>query len=136
MRLIPVLSLLAVAACSTGKPLPVCRGEAAAANPAGLAPVVWDDGARTFFKFPGQQRIPAIYALHPDGREAATNSTVVEDTVAVHQTAAEWVLRDGDRVACVHNAAWDRVGRSSGTLTVSPAVERVPRVARAGTAGR
>lgn len=136
MRSLPILALLAAAACSTGKPLPACHGETAPANPAGFAPVVWDDGARTFFRFPGNQRMPAIYALHPDGREAAVNTTVVEDTVAVHQTAAEWVLRDGDRVACVRNAAWDPVGRTTGTMTASPAVERVPRAARAGGAGR
>lgn len=129
MRFLALPLLLAAAACSTGRDLPKCNGTPQAATPAGAAPVVWDDGARTFFRFPGHQRRPAIYALHPDGREAAVNTTPDGDIIIVHQTARDWVLRDGQHVACVSNQAWDQVGARTGTLTASPEVERISRPA-------
>mgnify|MGYP002713853219 CR=1 FL=1 len=89
---------LLLAACSTGAAPPNCRGEEAAATPPGLAPVVWDNGQHTFFRFPGNQRIPTIAALTPDRREGAVNSNVSGDTVEVHQLAEEWVLRDGRKI--------------------------------------
>lgn len=129
MRVCALSLLLLAAACSTGKDLPKCNGAPQAASPAGVAPVVWDDGARTFFRFPGNQRRPAIYALHPDGREAAVNTTTDGDVTIVHQTARDFVLRDGQHVACVSNQAWDQVGSRTGTLTASPEVERISRPA-------
>ncbi len=132
-RIVPVaLAAGALAACSPGSDPPKCRGEEAAATPPGLAPVVWDNGQHTFFRFPGQQRIPAISALTPDGREGAVNSNTSGDTVEVHQLAEEWVLRDGRKVACVTNRAFDPVGVRPDTGTSSPDVERVARTPRGG----
>lgn len=115
----------ALGACANGAVPPQCRGEEAAATPPGLAPVVWDNGQHTFFRFPGNQRIPVISALTPDRREGAVNSNVSGDTVEVHQLAEEWVLRDGRKVACVTNRAYDPVGIRPDTGTASPLVERV-----------
>mgnify|MGYP000518825539 CR=1 FL=1 len=129
MRSLALPLLLLAAACSTSKDLPKCNGAPQAATPAGAALVVWDDGSRTFFRFPGNQRKPAIYALHPDSREAALNTTTDGDVTIVHQTARDFVLRDGQHVACVSNQAWDQVGLRTGTLTASPDVERVSRPA-------
>lgn len=130
-RTVPVALLAgALGACSGGPDLPKCRGEEAAATPAGLAPVVWDNGQHTFFKFPGNQRIPTIAALTPDGREGAVNSNTSGDVVEVHQLAEEWVLRDGRKVACVTNRAYDPVGVRPDTGTASPLVERVAPAAR------
>lgn len=132
-RIVPAALLVgALAACSSGSDLPKCRGEEAAATPPGLAPVVWDNGQHTFFKFPGNQRIPTIAALTPDGREGAVNSNVSGDTVEVHHLAEEWVLRDGRKVACVTNRAFDQVGVRPDTGTSSPLVERVAPAPRRG----
>lgn len=127
-RTIPAFALAgALGACSTGPDLPRCRGADAAATPPGFAPVVWDDGQNTYFRFPGQQRVPVIAAVAPDGREAAVNRNTSGDVVTVHQVAPEWVLRDGRKVACVTNRAYDQVGVRYPTGTTSPDVERVPR---------
>ena len=120
----------ALGACASNSDLPGCKGEDAAATPPGFAPVVWDNGQSTFFRFPGNQRIPVISALTPDGREGVVNSSVSGETVTVHQLAPGFVLRDGRQVACVTNHAYDPVGVRPGTGTSSPDVERVARQAR------
>lgn len=131
LRIVPVALLAAaLAACSSGSDLPRCKGEEASATPPGLAPVVWDNGQHTFFRFPGNQRIPTIAALTPDGREGAVNSNVSGDVVEAHQLAEEWVLRDGRKVACVTNRAYSQVGIRPDTGTASPLVERVARTPR------
>ena len=121
----------ALGACANGNDFPKCKGDEAAATPPGFAPVVWDDGQSTYFKFPGNQRVPTIYALTPDGRHGATNSSVSGDLVTVQQVAPEWVLSDGRQVACVTNHAYDPVGTRPDTGTSSPNVERVAVTPRA-----
>jgi type IV secretory pathway VirB9-like protein len=121
---------LALAACSSGGDLPVCTGAETAATPPGLSPVVWDDGRHTFFRFPGNQRIPQISPLTPDGREGAANSNTSGDLVEMHQVAERWALRDGRKVACVRNLAFNPVGVRPDTGTSSPDVERVARAPR------
>lgn len=120
----------ALGACAGGSDMPGCKGDEAAATPPGTAPVVWDNGQHTFFRFPGNQRIPVISALTPDGREGVVNSSVSGETVTVHQLAPGFVLRDGRQVACVTNHAYDPVGVRPGTGTTSPDVERVARRGR------
>ncbi len=120
----------ALGACAGGSDLLACRGEDAVATPPGFAPVIWDNGQSTFFRFPGNQRIPVISALTPDGREGVVNSSVSGETVTVHQLAPGFVLRDGRQVACVTNHAYDPVGVRPGTGTTSPDVERVARRGR------
>lgn len=113
-RPFPALALaMALAACgSTRMEAPNCSGTAQPANAEGLAPVVYDDGRDTFLRFPGNQRIPAITTLRLDGSEAAVNSNGNPDTgiVQVHGVHPAIVLRDGRRVACLRNMAYDQVG--------------------------
>lgn len=134
LRRIASVTLLAGAlgACENGSDLPTCKGADAAATPPGFAPVVFDNGQSTFFRFPGNQRVPTIYAITPDGREGATNSSISGDLVTVQQLAPEWALRDGRQVACVKNHAYNPVGLRPDTGTSSPDVERVARSARGG----
>ena len=65
--------------------------------------------------------------MNPDGNEAATNYTVDGSRVIVHQTAPEFRLRDGNSVVCIKNNAWNPIGASPGTGTISPDVIRVPK---------
>lgn len=85
---------------------------------------VWDDGNSTFFHFPGNVRVPAIFVLNPDGKEATATYTVEGNIVVVHQVARAFRLRDGQDVLCVFNQAFNPVGSNPGTGTTSPAVER------------
>jgi type IV secretion system protein VirB9 len=91
---------------------PDCSGRAQVVNEAGFAPVVWDNARDTWLRFPGNQRIPAITVIRQDGKEGAVNTNADPEagTVRVHGVHPGIVLRDGSRVACVLNMAFDPVG--------------------------
>jgi type IV secretion system protein VirB9 len=90
---------------------------------------VLDNGSSTAFRFPGNTRIPGIYRIGPDGKEASVNYYVKGDYVIVGAVASGWRLRDGATVLCVFNRAYDKVGQTTGTNTTSPSVMRVVRSA-------
>lgn len=95
---------------------PDCSGGVVPANLYGVAPVVWDDRTDTWLRFPGQQRRPSISVMREDGTEAAVNTSPAPntDTIRVHGIHPKIVLRDGERVACIVNQAYDRVGVRTG----------------------
>lgn len=66
---------------------------------------VWDDGTFTFFRFPRNAPVPAIFQ-HSNGRERTVNSTQVEDGVLrVSGVGREWVLRLGDEIVCIQSTS-------------------------------
>jgi type IV secretion system protein VirB9 len=91
-----------------------------------LAPTeMWDDGQSTFLRFPGNRRLPAIFSVLADGREAAVNySANTAGLITIHQTNGSFRLRDGGLVLCIFNRAFDPTGRNPGTGTTSPDVVR------------
>ncbi|MBO9112503.1 MULTISPECIES: P-type conjugative transfer protein VirB9 [Rhizobium/Agrobacterium group] len=91
---------------------------------------VFDDGFSTTFRFPGNVRVPSIYVINPDGKEATANYSVKGDYVEVASVSRQWRLRDGQTVLCIWNKVYDAVGRRPGTGTVRPDVERVLKEAR------
>lgn len=127
MRRFALIALLGLGACSTGHELASCVGPVWSANPSYPTPEVWDDGTQTYFRFPGNLRIPAFFVVNPDGKEAVADYTVNSKThvVTVHQTAPEFRLRDGDSVLCLTNRHYDPVGQTLATGTTSPFIERV-----------
>ena len=94
-----------------------------------LAPVnAWDDREFTYFKFPGQRDIPAIYVVDPDGNESIVNrhsTGPASEIVVVHKVAARWVLRLGSRALAIWNDGYDPEGRRNVSRTASPDVKRV-----------
>lgn len=88
---------------------------------------VWDNGYSTAFVFPGMQRIPSLYRIDPDGKEATADFSVHGDTVIAPGTAPEWRLRDGRTVLEIYDLAYNPIGGTPGTHTVSPYVRRVLR---------
>jgi type IV secretion system protein VirB9 len=86
---------------------------------------VYDNGYTTVFRFPGNVRIPAIFVINPDGKEATANYAVKGDLVEADSVARGWRLRDGQTVLCIWNLAFNPVGRVPGTGTVSPNVQRI-----------
>ena len=95
-----------------------------------IAPLeIYDDGYSTTIRFPGNVRIPGVFVLDPDGKEATANFAVKGDLVVIPSVARGWRLRDGDTVLCIWNAAFDPVGRPPGTDTVSPSVQRLVKAA-------
>lgn len=83
-----------------------------------------DNGRFTVLRFPAGRPLPAVYLLASDGAETLARFDVRGEFVVVHQTAAALRLRSGRRILCILNRAFDADGRSSGTLTASPDVER------------
>ncbi|MGH3261685.1 MAG: TrbG/VirB9 family P-type conjugative transfer protein, partial [Trebonia sp.] len=127
VRLFP-MAVLGLSACAAQGPrLASCKGPVWSANPAAPTPVVWDNGRETFFRFPGNMRIPSFFVVNPDGREAVADYTVNSLThiVTVHQTAPEFRLRDGHSVLCLTNHHYDPVGTSTHTGTTRPDIVRV-----------
>jgi type IV secretion system protein VirB9 len=88
---------------------------------------VTDNGKITMFVFPENMVIPAIYLVSGDGSESLVPKTVSGGDVRVHAIAAKFVLRQGDEVLCIFNEAYVPEGLATGTLTTSPAVERLTR---------
>lgn len=88
---------------------------------------VFDNGFSTAFRFPGNTRIPGIFKIDPDGKEASVNYSVKGDYVIVGSLASGWRLRDGATVLCIWNRAYDKIGAQPGTHTTSTAVERITR---------
>lgn len=68
---------------------------------------VWDDGTFTYFRFPKNAPLPAIFRW-TGGRERTVNSVVQEEGVirasGVHR---QWVLRLGDEVVCIQDMSDD-----------------------------
>lgn len=87
--------------------------------------IIYDNGYSTFFHFRGNTRVPAIFRINPDGREATVNSSVKNDWVVVGIVAPSWRLRDGKTSLNIWNRAYDVAGHSPKTGTVSGAVRRV-----------
>jgi type IV secretion system protein VirB9 len=101
-----------------------------------LTPIaVWDNGYSTVFQFPGNSRIPSIFMIDPDGKEATASYAVNGSTVQVGVTAREFRLRDGDTVLNIYNLGYNTVGGNPGTGTTSPEVKRVIDDAGNGSAG-
>ncbi|WP_425627979.1 P-type conjugative transfer protein VirB9 [Agrobacterium tumefaciens] len=86
---------------------------------------VFDNGFTTVFHFPGNVRIPSIYTINPDGKEAVANYSVKGSDVEISSVSRGWRLRDGHTVLCIWNAAYDPVGQRPQTGTVRPDVKRV-----------
>jgi type IV secretion system protein VirB9 len=86
---------------------------------------VWDNGYSTVFEFSGSGRIPSVFVIDPDGKEATANYSVMGDTVQVGVTAREFRLRDGHTVLNVYNLGFNTLGPNPETGTTSPEVMRV-----------
>ena len=86
---------------------------------------VFDNGYSTVFQFPGNVRIPSIFVVNPDGKEATANYAAKGDLVQVDSVARGWRLRDGQTVLAIWNQAFNPIGLNPGTGTTSPAVQRV-----------
>ena len=91
---------------------PTCPDTPSGANYGGPVPVAQDDGYDTYLTFPGRMAMPAISAIGQDGVERAVNTTRDPDTgkVTVHGVFPKIVLREGSRVACLVNPAYDPIG--------------------------
>lgn len=62
---------------------------------------VWDDGTFTYFAFPRNAPVPAIFR-YSGGRERTVNTGTVEDgVIRVSGVNGQWVLRLGEEAVCI-----------------------------------
>jgi type IV secretion system protein VirB9 len=103
---------------------------APAAGSVPTAAAMWDDGMRTFLRYPGNRRPPMVYGVAPDGTERLVGHHVDADPttngllLVLHGVFPMLRLRDGERVLCLNNQAYDPTGRNPGTGTVDGGVAR------------
>lgn len=62
---------------------------------------VWDDGTFTYFAFPRNAPIPAIFR-YTNGRERTVNTGAIEEgVIRVSGVNPSWVLRLGEEIVCI-----------------------------------
>lgn len=84
-----------------------------------------DNGRFTVLRFPGGQRLPAIYEVGEDGAERLIAFDVRGEFVVLHGTAKQLRLRHGRQVVCLYNLAFDPRQGGAPTGTVAGDVERL-----------
>jgi type IV secretion system protein VirB9 len=74
-----------------------------------LLPVrIFDDGRDTYFAFAGDEDLPAIFAVEPDGAEAVINLRLRDGLFVADRVAQGFVLRRGGEVTRVFNDGYRR----------------------------
>lgn len=87
---------------------PVARNSAyAVKGDAAIQPTkVFDDGAATYFAWPAQADLPAVFVVGADGVEGLANAVVRDGYLVVDQLAPRFVLRSGKASLTVTNGAF------------------------------
>lgn len=90
-----------------------------------IAPtVVFDDGRFTYFKFPLNREIPAIFIVS-GGEESLVNHHMEHDFVIVQRVARQFVLRLGSQRVSVSNQKFELEGTPAEGNTTIEGVERI-----------
>jgi type IV secretion system protein VirB9 len=71
---------------------------------------VFDDGRQTYFEWPSDSAVSAIFAVSADGAETLVNSAVRGSLTVVEQLAPRFVLRNGASVIQVVNNGYPAAG--------------------------
>jgi type IV secretion system protein VirB9 len=92
-----------------------------------LAPTaLWDDGQFTYFQYATTRMLPSgIYRILPDGSESTVNFNMDGDTLVVHETAKQFVLRTGNTVLGIRNDGYMPDHPYNATGTTVPGTVRV-----------
>ena len=85
---------------------------------------IFDDGRFTYMRFPAAQQIPAVFEIAVDKAESIVDGAMEGDYYVVRHVAPGFVLRQGERVACVQNRSYNRYGVPTPTGTRSMDVYR------------
>ncbi|MBK9307895.1 MAG: TrbG/VirB9 family P-type conjugative transfer protein [Nitrospira sp.] len=72
--------------------------------------LVFDDGRFTYFLFPPNREVPAIFYISPLGEETRINFHMEKDLAVVQRMGRQFVLRLGDAVVGIWNDAYDKTG--------------------------
>jgi type IV secretion system protein VirB9 len=104
---------------------------------ADIAPtLVFDDGRFTYFRFPSNREVPAIFHVLGDGSETLVNTRMEGDLLVSDRVSRRLMLRAGNAVVGVWNDAFDLDGVPPANGTTVIGVERTVKAASpAGAAG-
>ena len=86
--------------------------------------MVFDDGRFTYFRFPGNREVPAVFHVLGDGSETLVNARMEDDLLVVDRVSRRLMLRAGPAVVGVWNEAFDLDGVPPGGGTTVPGVQR------------
>ena len=86
--------------------------------------MVFDDGRFTYFRFPGNREVPAVFHVLGDGSETLVNARMEDDLLVVDRVSRRLMLRAGAAVVGVWNEAFDLDGVPPGGGTTVPGVQR------------
>ncbi len=105
--LVPAPAPVAVAAPPPPPAAPVARNSAySVKGDTAIQPAkVFDDGAATYFAWPAQADLPAVFVVGVDGVEGLANAVVRDGYLVVDQIAPRFVLRSGKSSLTVTNGA-------------------------------
>ena len=90
--------------------------------------LVFDDGRFTYFRFPGNREVPAVFHVLGDGSETLVNARMEDDLLVVDRVSRRLVLRSGSAVVGVWNEAFDLDGLPPNDGTTVPGVQRAFKV--------
>jgi type IV secretion system protein VirB9 len=86
--------------------------------------MVFDDGRFTYFRFPGNREVPAVFHVLGDGSETLVNARMEDDLLVVDRVSRRLMLRAGSAVVGVWNESFDLDGVPPGGGTTVPGVQR------------
>lgn len=90
-----------------------------------IAPTaVWDDNNFTYIQYADNRDLPAVFKINPDGSEMLVNTRTEDDTLVIHETAEQFVLRLGNSVLGIRNGAY-RTGQFNRLNTDNPNAVRL-----------
>jgi type IV secretion system protein VirB9 len=87
--------------------------------------LVFDDGRFTYFRFPGNREVPAVFHVLGDGTETIVNSRMEDDLLVVDRVSRRLMLRAGTAVVGVWNEAFDLEGMPPSKGTTVGGIERI-----------
>ena len=86
--------------------------------------LVFDDGRFTYFRFPGNGQVPAVFHVLGDGSETLVNARMEDELLVVDRVSRRLMLRAGSAVVGVWNEAFDLDGVPPDRGTTVPGVHR------------
>jgi type IV secretion system protein VirB9 len=87
--------------------------------------LVFDDGRFTYFRFPNNREVPAVFNVLGDSTETVANARMEGDLVVVDRVSRRLMLRAGSAVVGVWNEAFDLDGLPPTDGTTVAGVRRV-----------
>ncbi|MBL0726120.1 TrbG/VirB9 family P-type conjugative transfer protein [Piscinibacter sp. HJYY11] len=86
--------------------------------------LVFDDGRFTYFRFPGNLELPAVFHVLADGTETLVNSRMEDDLLVVDRVSHRLMLRSSNSVVGIWNESFDPEGAAPQGGTTVPGVTR------------